>query len=248
VVLKYGRFGAVAMTAGLIMSMAGAGAALAGELPSDVVADGVVTVHWVDPDDGPMAGASIRISWYHDGDPIPGFMPAATTDAAGDAVITNVPRAAEGSTPVLLDIRGDLSTVRVDEAGCTVYEDWIAETKGETSAVVVEVALVSDTKSINLNCPEPTPTPVVEATPTPTPTEIIDPVATPTASPTGEALGAVGTPNLTPPPTDEVTAAAAPTHSPFVPILLALLALAMLLVPVTSRVLVHAQSRPRDQG
>ena len=248
--LKY-RGWAVALTAGLIVSMAGGAAVLAGEpAPDDVVMDGVVTVSWVDPDDGPMAGASIQIAFYHEGDESPASLPAAIMQPDGAVVITGVPRPAEGATPLLLDIRGDRSTATVDDAGCTTLEGWQAEATGVAADLAVDVVLASATKSISVDCPEPTPTPdevdpspPPTADPTPTP-EAVPPTLAPTATPTGGGvLGAVGTPGVTPPETDAAPAPAGPTGSPSVPILLAFLALATLLVPPIS--LAYARAKPR---
>ncbi len=248
--LKYQRW-AVALTAGLIMSIAGAGAALAADPTTDVVADGVVSVTWVDPDDGPMAGASIEISFYHEGDENPGSLPAATTDSDGAVVITGVPRPAEGALPLLLDIRGELATATIDDAGCTTSEGWLAESKGVTAALAVDVVLSSDTKSISVTCPEPTPTPDdVDPTPTPDPTATpdVDPTPAPTATPGGAVLGATGMPQVTPPATDAVGGSAEPAGSPFMPVFLALVGLAVLIVPATSLALARAQARPRRRG
>lgn len=245
--LKY-RGWAVALTAGLIMPMAAGAAVLAGEPTSGVVMDGVVTVTWVDPDDGPMAGASIQLSFYHEGDEHPASLPEATMGPDGDVVFTGVPRPADGAAPLLLDIRGDRSTATVDDAGCTTVEGWRAEATGVAANLAVEVVLASDTKSISVSCPEPTPTPdAVDPTPTldPTPTpDVVQPTPAPTAAPTdGGVLGAVGTPGVTPPDTDAVSAPATPTGSPFMPILLAFLAVAGLLVPTVA--LAYARAKPR---
>ncbi len=126
--LKYRRFGAVALTAGLILSMAGTGAALAGESPPDeMVFDGVLTVHWIDRIDGVMDGAVVRVFYYHDGDPMPGIVPGfAITDSRGSATITGVPRAIAGAEPVLLDIDARLATSTVDEQGCSTFQNWRA--------------------------------------------------------------------------------------------------------------------------
>jgi len=235
--LKY-RGWAVALTAGLTMSIAMAGAALAADPTTDVVADGVVTVTWIDPDDGPMVGASIEISFYHEGDENRESLPAATTDSDGAVVITGVPRPAEGALPLLLDIRGELATATVDDAGCTTTEGWQAESKGVVATLAVDVVLSSSTKSISVTCPEPTPTPeVVDPTPAPDPT----------ATPGGAVLGATGRPQVTPPATDAVDGSAGPAGSPFMPVLLALLGLAVLIVPATSLAFARAQQRPRPR-
>jgi hypothetical protein len=236
--LKY-RGWAVVLTAGLIMSIAGAGAALAADPTTDVFADGVVTVTWIDPDDGPMSGASIEISYYHEGDENRESLPAATTDSDGAVLISGVPRPAEGAAPLLLDVRGELATSTVDDAGCTMLEGWQAESTGVSAAVAVDVVLSSSTKSISVTCPEPTPTPdAVDPTPTP------DPIATPG----GAVLGATGQPQVTLPATDAVDGSAGPTGSPFMPVLLALVGLAVLIVPAASLAFARAQARPRPQS
>ena len=233
--LKY-RGWAVALTAGLIMSMAGVGAAIAADPTTDVVADGVVTVTWIDPDDGPIDGASIVISYYHEGDASRESLPAATTDSDGAVVIPAVPRPAEGAAPLLLDIRGELSIATVDDAGCTTTEGWQAESNGVAAALAVDVVLSSSTKSISVTCPEPTPTPdAVDPTPAPDPTE----------TPGGAVLGATGRPQVTPPATDAVADTSAPAGSPFMPVLFALVGLAGLIVPATSFAFARAQARPR---
>jgi hypothetical protein len=235
--LKYQGW-AVALTAGLIMSIAMAGAALAADPTADVVADGVVTVTWIDSDDGPIAGASIKISYYHEGDQNRESLPAATTDADGAVVIPAVPRPAEGALPLLLDIRGEFATATVDDAGCTTLEGWQAESNGVAAALAVDVVLSSSTKSISVTCPEPTPTPeVVDPTPAPDPT----------ATPGGAVLGATGRPQVTLPATDTVGGSAEPAGSPFMPVLLALVGLAVLIVPATSLAFARAQARPRPR-
>jgi hypothetical protein len=236
--LKY-RGWAVALTAGLITSMAGVGAALAADPTTDVVADGVVTVTWIDPDDGPIVGASIEISFYHEGDGNRESLPAATTDANGAVVIPAVPRPAEGAAPLLLDIRGEFATETVDDAGCTTLEGWQAELTGVAAALAVDVMLSSSTKSISVTCPEPTPPPdVVVPPPPPDPTE----------TPGGAVLGATGVPQVTLPATDTVDDPAGPAGSPFMPVLLALVGLAALILPATSLAFARAQARPRPRS
>jgi hypothetical protein len=243
---KY-RGWAVALTAGLILSIAGGAAVLAGEpVPDGIVMDGVLTVTWVDPDDGPMAGASIQLSFYHEGDEGSSSLPEATMGPDGAVVMVGVPRPAPGATPLLLDIRGDRSTSTVDNAGCTTLQGWQAEATGVAADLAVDVVLASDTKSISVTCPEPTPTPeIVDPTPTPEPTgtpDVVQPA--PTSTPTGGGvLGAIGTPGVTPPETDAMAAPTSSGSSPFVPALLALLALAALLVPPVS--LAYARAKPR---
>ena len=234
--LKYLRFGAVGLTAGLILSLAGAGTALAADPTADVVMDGVITIQHVDSADGPMAGATIQVSWYRDGDETPGMLPAVTLDAAGAAVVTGVPRPVEGAAPVLLDIRSDRATATVDAAGCTQHETWLAESKAIPSGQAVDLVLETTVKSIDVSCPEPTPAP-----------DAVDPA--PTAKPTsgGAVRGVTGRPQITPPATDAVDGRSAPAGSPFVPVVLGLLAVAALLVPAGSLGRARAQSRHRDR-
>jgi hypothetical protein len=126
--LKYRRFGAVALTAGLILSMAGTGAVLAVDPPADdIVFDGVLTVHWIDRVDGVMDGAVVRVFFYRDGDPIHGIVPGfVITGTHGEATITGVPHAIEGAAPVFLDIDARIATSTIDENGCSVFQNWQA--------------------------------------------------------------------------------------------------------------------------
>ena len=230
--LKYWRFGAVALLAMLALFTGGAGAVLAADPQADpVVFDGVVTVHWADADDGPMSGAVVRIFFYHAGDEIQGIVPlGAPLDAKGEAVITGVPRAADGAEPLLLDVFGDLETSTIDEAGCTRFEGWSAQQRAVSAGVSVDIVLETSTKSLHINCPNPTrrPAPIVVGVP---------------AAPAGSVLGATSRPQVTPPDTD---AATDPTEvvgvAPFVPVLLALLGLTAALAPVSS--LAFARIRP----
>ncbi len=230
--LKYWRFGAVALLAMLSLFTGGAGAVLAAAPQADtVVFDGVVTVHWADADDGPMTGAIVRIFFYHPGDEIPGIVPlGAPLDAQGRAVITGVPRAAEGAEPLLLDVFGDLETSTIDEAGCTRFEGWSAQQSAVAADVSVDVDLETSTKSLHVNCPTATtrPAPIVIGV---------------RPAPAGTVLGATGRPQITPPDTD---AAIRPTdavgEAPFVPILLGLLALTAAVAPVSA--LAFARTRP----
>jgi hypothetical protein len=134
--LKYRRFGVVALSVGLLLSMAGAGAAMAADPPADgIVWDGVVKVLWVDRVDGIHEGATVRVFFYRDGDPIQGIMPGSwTTDSRGLATITGVPRPIAGADPVRLDIRADLSTAIYNpDTGCSTYQDWIGQSIGVRS-------------------------------------------------------------------------------------------------------------------
>lgn len=154
--MKYRRFGAVALAMGLLLSMAGAGSVLAADPAADgIVFDGVVRVQWVDRVDGVMAGAAVRVFFYHDGDPFPGIVGGTfITNGRGVAIITGVPRAIEGADPVLLDIRADLATSTLDDAGCTTYQSWIAQRSGLTSRPIASVLLQTTSRTWPVvNCP-----------------------------------------------------------------------------------------------
>ena len=153
--LTYRRVGAVALTAILLLTIAGTGAVLAIDPQADdMVWDGVVRVHYVDRVDGVMAGSTIRIFYYRDGDPVPGILPGVTTNSRGVAVITGVPRAAEGTEPVFLDVSGRLSTATLDDEGCTTFENFIAQKNRvesrERFALLLQTTFRSDPV---VNCP-----------------------------------------------------------------------------------------------
>jgi len=206
--MKYRRSGIVGLAAAMFLAIAGSGSVLAADPPVDVVTDGVVTVHWVDPVDGPMAGASIQISYYHARDATRGALPPSVTDPAGNAQIGGVPHAAEGSAPVLLNVRGERSTRTTDAVGCTRVESWLAELDGVASNRTVEVSLGASSKSVDMTCPEPEPS-----------DESVSGVV---QLPTGGVAGATGRPERTLPPTD--VAAAIDSDRTATPSLIALLA------------------------
>jgi hypothetical protein len=206
--IKYRRSGIVGLAAAMFLAVVGSGSVLGADSPADVVTDGVVTVLWVDPVDGPMAGATIQVSHYHAGDATPGNLPAGVADAAGSAQIGSVPRAADGSAAVLLNIRGDRSTTTIDAAGCTRVDSWLAELDGVTSDANIEVSLGASSKSLDITCPEPEPS-----------DESVSGVV---QLPTGGVAGATGRPQRTLPPTDTSVAVDGDRTAP--PSLFALLA------------------------
>jgi hypothetical protein len=232
--IRYWRHGAVALAAVLTLITVGAGAVLAADPQADeVVFDGVVTVHWADIDHGPMAGAVVRVFYYNDGNSIPGIVPLGDPmDADGLAVITGVPLAAPGSTPLLLDIRGDLRTSTIDEEGCTRIEGWLAQAKSVPAGLAVDVVLETEAQSRQLNCPDPAtrPSPGVVGFP---------------PSSSGNILGATGRPQITPPATDVTGGGAPPVESPPLPAILALVVLATMVVPAASLAFVQRYSRHR---
>lgn len=142
--LKYRRLGVVAFSAGLLLSMAGVGPAIAADPPADgIVFDGTVKVLWLDRADGVMDGANVRLFYYRDGDPIKAILPGSwTTDAHGLAVITGVPRPIPGADPVRLDIRAGLSTAIYDpDTGCSTYQDFIGQANGVRSRETILLLL-----------------------------------------------------------------------------------------------------------
>jgi hypothetical protein len=184
---KYGHVRAVALTVGLIVSMVGASAALAAApTETDLVYDGVVTVQWSDPVDGPMDRAAVWVTSYRDPTAFPIQMLPGTMDAAGLVVITGVARPDAGADPVFLDVRADLDTATLDAAGCMVFIDRLAETKGILSEPVVDVVLTTSVRNEVVNCPDPTatPAPTPDPTPAPTPTPVVEPTPLPTPAPT----------------------------------------------------------------
>jgi hypothetical protein len=224
------------LTAGLILMLGGGSAVLAADPPTDVVADGVVTVHWVDADDGPIAGAYIQVTFAHKGDETFEILPAHLTDGAGNAVFGDVPRAADGSTPVLLNVRGILSTTSTDEAGCTAVSSWLAETDGVTSEATVDLSLVTSSKGLDMTCPEPDP-----AVPAPG-----DPQPSANPAPDGGVLGATGKPRMTLPPTDVAVAPGRTAPgTPILPTLLLVLGAGAIVFPITVRVMVPVRRRRR---
>jgi hypothetical protein len=221
----------------MILAIAGGGAALAADPPTDVVADGVVTVHWVDAEDGPMLDAFIQITWAHEGADTLEILPALTIDAAGDAVFSGVPRAADGSVPVLLNVRGIRSTTTTDNAGCSAVSNWLAETDGVTSEPTVELSLVTSSKSLDMTCPEPGPS----GDPAPG-----DPGPSGDPTPGGGVLGATGRPQITLPPTDVAIAPDDATpETPILPTLLLVLGAGAIVLPITVRATVPVRRRRR---
>ena len=146
------------------------------------------------------------------------------------------PARSKGPLPCCSTFAADRATATVDAAGCTQHETWLAESKAVPSGQAVDLVLETTVKSIDVSCPEPTPAP-----------DAVDPA--PTAKPTsgGAVRGVTGRPQITPPATDAVDGRSAPAGSPFVPIVLGLVALAALLVPAGSLGLARAQSRHRDR-
>src|SRR5580765_3140024 len=153
---RYGRnTAALAVAGALLVSILGAGPAAAADPPVDVVLDAVVTVHQVDPDEGPIAGATITVTAYRDRTaPIQNV--TATTNASGDATLSGVARATDGAPEVLLDIRTDKTSSLVDANGCTQTASWSAEKAGLAAGRTTDVVLDTAAKSISLDCPEPT--------------------------------------------------------------------------------------------
>jgi hypothetical protein len=201
---RHGRIGAAIAVGGLLVSMLGAGPVAAADPPSDVVLDAVVSVHQADPDEGPIAGATITITVYRDPS-APIQTVTATTNASGDATLGGLARSAEGASPVLFDVRSDRTRSVVDAKGCMETSSWSSEKAGLAAGPTVDIVLDPAAKSISIDCPEPT----------------------------GAVQAATGRPQITPPSTDAAPGAAgAEGHAPLLPIILMLLCAAAATVPL----------------
>jgi hypothetical protein len=202
---RYGRnTAALAVGGALLASILGAGPAAAADPPADVVLDAVVTVHQVDPDEGPIAGATVTLTAYRTA-AAPIQAVTATTNASGDATLSGVARATDGAPAVLLDVRSDKTSSRVDANGCTETASWSSETAGLTAGPTTDIVLEPAAKSISFDCPEPS----------------------------GQVQAATGRPQITPPSTDLAPGAArVEGRTPFLPILLVLLGAAASTVPL----------------
>jgi hypothetical protein len=201
---SYGRIGTAIAVGGLLVSMLGAGPAAAADPPTDIVLDAVATVHQADPDEGPMAGATITITVYRDPS-VPIQTVTATTNASGDATLSGIARPADGAIPVLLDVRSDRTLSFVDSNGCTETSSWSSEKTGLAAAPTMDIVLDPAAKSISIDCPEPT----------------------------GAVQAETGRPQVTPPSTDAAPGAAPPKgRAPLLPIILVLLCAAAATVPL----------------
>ena len=201
---RYGRIRTAIAVGGLLVSMLGAGPVAAADPPSDVVLDAVVSVHQADPDEGPIAGATITITVYRDPS-APIQTVTATTNASGDATLGGLARSAEGASPVLFDVRSDRTRSVVDAKGCMETSSWSSEKAGLAAGPTVDIVLDPAAKSISIDCPEPT----------------------------GAVQAATGRPQITPPSTDAAPGAAgAEGHAPLLPIILMLLCAAAATVPL----------------
>jgi hypothetical protein len=202
---RYGRnTAALAVGGALLVSILGAGPAAAADPPADIVLDAVVTVHQVDPDEGPIAGATVTLTAYRD-PAAPIQTVTATTNARGDATLSGVARATDGAPAVLLDVRSDKTSSLVDANGCTETASWSSEKAGVAAGPTTDVTLDAAAKSISLDCP----------------------------APSGQVQAATGRPQVTPPSTDVAPGAArAEGPTPFLPIVLVLLSAAAATVPL----------------
>lgn len=209
---------AVTFVVGLLLAPAAALAAdPPADPPADVVLDAVIVVHHVDAFDGPIAGATITVTSYRVPD-APIQVASATTDHQGAATLAGIARPADGAGPVLLDVRSDLVSTTVDEAGCIEIASWYAGESAIPALATVEILLDSTAKSVEISCPEPT-EPPADTEPSPEP----EPTAEPSA---GGVLAATGRPQITPPSTDTGDGAtASASGSPAVPGMLAVLGL-----------------------
>ena len=195
---------ALAVGGALLASILGAGPAAAADPPADVVLDAVVTVHQADPDEGPIAGATVTLTAYRDpASPIQTV--TATTNASGDATLGGVARAADGAPAVLVDIRSDRTSSLVDPSGCTETSSWSSEKDGMAAGPATDIVLDPAAKSISIDCPKPR----------------------------GEVQAATGRPQITPPTTDAAPGVRrVDVRTPLLPILLVLLGAAAGTVPL----------------
>jgi hypothetical protein len=216
---RHVRIGTAIAVGGLLVSMLGAGPAAAADPPADVVLDAVANVHQADPDEGPIAGATITITVYRDqASPIQTV--TATTNASGDATLRGIARPADGASPILLDVRSDMTRSIVDANGCTETSSRSSEKTGLVAGPVMEIVLDPAAKSISIDCPEPT----------------------------GAVQAATGRPQITPPSTDAAPGAArAGGRAPLLPIILVLVCAAAATVPLRGLAAApgHRHRRPR---
>jgi hypothetical protein len=214
---RYGRIGSAIAVGGLLVSVLGAGPAAAADPPTDVVLDAVATVHQADPDEGPMAGATITITVYRDPS-APIQTVTGTTNGSGDATLSRIARPADGAPPVLLDVRSDRTLSFIDSSGCTETSSWSSEKAGLATAPTMDIVLDPAAKSISVDCPEPT----------------------------GAVQAATGRPQITPPSTDAAPGAARPEgRAPLLPIILVLLCAAAATVPLRGLMAAPARRRRR---
>jgi hypothetical protein len=188
---RYGRnTAALAVGGALLASILGAGPAAAADPPADVVLDAVVTVHQADPDEGPIAGATVTLTAYRTA-AAPIQTVTATTNASGDATLSGVARATDGAPAVLFDVRSDKTSSLVDANGCTETASWSSERASLTAGPTTDIVLEPAAKSISFDCPEPS----------------------------GQVQAATGRPQITPPSTDLAPGAArVEGRTPFLPI------------------------------
>jgi hypothetical protein len=115
--------------------------------------DAVVTVHRLDPDGGPLVGATITLTAYRDS-AAPILVATAKTDAMGDATLNRIARPSDGAPAALLDVRSDRTSSAVDTNGCTETSSWSAGSDGLPAAPVVDGVLEPAARSVSIDCAE----------------------------------------------------------------------------------------------
>jgi hypothetical protein len=209
--LLFGRvasFASIAAVAGLVASLAAPGPALAAVSPETTL-----TVQYVDSGTLlPVGHAAIQVTARQDGAVIAEF--SGETDAAGTAVLADLPRETGEGGVVTLDVVAHKATSFTDEeTGCVLDDTWDASRLGvAVDGTAVAVAFTADEQLAvsSIDCPPGQ------------------------AAPTGEVGGAQGTPGRTLPPTDLEGAGAASSSAGAAAVIAGLLGVsagALVLVP-----------------
>ena len=179
---RYRRsFGLVAVLA----SLAGLAAAPAGALAA-VAPDATLTVHFADAVTLlAIDRAQVHVTARQDGAVIGEF--EGETDAAGIAVLINLPHETGEGGPVTLDVVAHKESSFTDgESGCVAIDTWDAARRGvpvDGVALSVDFTVDEQQSVSSIECPPDQP------------------------APTGDVGGAVGTPGRTLPPTDALSTA-----------------------------------------
>jgi hypothetical protein len=179
VIHRYRRLWLLAgIVAGLVAAPASALAAVAPEVTLTVHFADAVTLLAIDR-------ADIHVTAHQDGAVIGEF--DGETDAAGIAVLSDLPRETGEGGPVTLDIVAHKATSFTDaESGCVANDTWDAARLGvpvDDIALSVDFTVDEQQSVSSIECPPDQP------------------------APTGEVSGAVGTPGRTLPPTDVASSA-----------------------------------------
>jgi hypothetical protein len=222
VIHRYRRPGllvaAVIAVAAALLAPVTAFAAVANETTLTVTFVDAVTLLSVDR-------AAVHVTAHQDGAVIAEV--DGETDAAGTAVLINLPHETGEGGPVTIDVVAHKETSFTDaDTGCVLDDTWDASRLGvPVDDVALAVALTADEQQAvsSIECPP----------------EV--------APPTGEVGGAVGTPGATLPPTDSV-AGSGPTSPGSLAVIAALVGASVglvVLAPRRRRAEVRVERRPR---